>query len=88
MTRPVVSLFEPAAIQRVLASSLTFRISRVCYDSNETRAPIANPSNSAQLGGTQILISPYAYSNVCIRRGTDTHTHRRARPVYISLDCA
>jgi len=31
--------------------SLTFRVRRCCY-SNETRAPIANPSNSAQLEGT------------------------------------
>ena len=36
----------------IQATSLTFRIWRVCYHSNQTRAPIANPPNSAQLGDT------------------------------------
>ena len=41
-----------SAIQRALASLLTFRIRRVWFHSNETRASIANPRNRAQLGGT------------------------------------
>jgi len=52
-------------------------IPALCCHSNETCAPIADPSNSAQLEGT-----PYHSSNlrlgpcssVGIRRGTDSHT--------------
>jgi len=44
--------FSQPYIQPVHSSSLTFRISRICCHSNETRALIANPLlNSAQLGG-------------------------------------
>ena len=55
------SLCEPA-IQRILASSLTFRIRRVCCYSNKTRAPIANPLNTAQLGAPPTI--PLCYIRV------------------------
>jgi len=38
--------------------SLTIRYRRCCH-SNETHAPIANPPNSAQLGGTPTIILSY-----------------------------
>jgi len=49
----------------------------LCCNSNETRAPIANRPNSAQLGGTPYH-SPNLHlgpcSSVGMRRGTDTQT--------------
>jgi len=57
--------------------------------SNETRAPIANPPNTAQLGGTptvlQVTSGSVQYS-LGMRRGTDiqtdTDTHTNARYQY------
>jgi len=49
----------------------------LCCDSNETRTPIANPRNSAQLQGTPPPFSklhPGPCSSVGMRRGTDTQT--------------
>jgi len=54
--------------------ALTFR---VCRHSNETRTPIANPPDNAQLRGTPYHSSklhPYVYSSGGMRRGTDRHT--------------
>ena len=72
--------------------------SALCCHSNETRASIANPSNSAQLGGGTRYTIPPSYirvrpcSSTGMRRGTDTHTdrptdtqtHRRPWPINIS----
>ena len=58
--------------------SLTFRIRRVCCHSNETHAPIANPPNSAQLGGTTYHSSKLHLgkcNSVGMRRGTVIQTH-------------
>jgi len=60
----------------------------LCCRSNETRAPIANPPNSAQLGATSY--SPPTYIRVrapvwAYGHGqTQRHTDRRAWPLYIS----
>jgi len=52
----------------------------LCCHSNETSAPIANPTNSAQLGGTPYH-SPKLHMGPCssvgMRRGTDRHTDAR-----------
>ena len=51
----------------------------VCCHSNETRAPIANPPNSAQLEGTPLLPSklhPGPCSSVGMWRETDRETDR------------
>jgi len=67
-----------SAIQRVQASSLTFRIRRVCCHSNQTHAPIANLPNNNQLGGTphhSPKLHPGPCSSVGMKRGADTHTH-------------
>ena len=51
--------------------------SALCCHSNETRAPISNPPNSAQLEGTRYhspKLHPGPCSNVGMRRGTDRHT--------------
>jgi len=42
--------------------------------SNETRAPIAIPPNSAQLEGTPTIPPSYIRVRAVIRRGTDTQT--------------
>jgi len=51
---------------------------RVCYHSDETRAPIANPPNSAQLEGTPTIHPSYirvrAVVLECDERQTDTQT--------------
>jgi len=56
----------------------------LCCHSNATRAPIANPPNSAQLGGSLYhapKLHPGPCSSVGIRprtdRHTDTQTHRQ-----------
>ena len=66
----------------------------LCCHSNETRAPIVNPPNSAQLGGTRynfLKLHPGPCSSVEMWRGTDRHietdietqTYRRAWLIYI-----
>jgi len=53
--------------------------SALCCHSNETRAPIASPSNSAQLEST-LTIPPKLHLGLCssvgMWRGTDIQTHR------------
>jgi len=52
----------------------------LCYHSNATRAPIANPPNSAQLGGSLSHASklhPGPCSNVGVRPRTDRHADTR-----------
>ena len=79
--RDTVNIGHDAAIKRVQASSLTFRIRRVCYHSNETRAPIANPLSSAQLGGTSYHSQRYSRVRAivweCGEGQTDTQTDGR-----------
>jgi len=63
-----------------------FAFGLCCY-SNEIRAPIANPPNSAQLPGTPYHSSklhpgPCTACSVGVMRGTDRH--RRPWPLYIS----
>jgi len=67
--------------------SLTFCV-RVMLHSNATRAPIANPHNSAQLGGIPYhspKLHPGPCNSVGMRPRTDTHrhAHRRVWPQYI-----
>jgi len=53
----------------------------LCCHSNATRAPIANPPNSAQLGGSlyhTAKLHPGPCSSVGVRPRTDTQTHKRA----------
>ena len=50
--------------------------SALCCHRNETRAPIANPPNSAQLEGTS-TIRVCAVVWECGEGQTDTQTHRR-----------
>ena len=54
-------MYEPA-IERA-KHSLTFRIRRICHHSNETCAPIANLTNSAQLEVPHNI--PLCYIRVC-----------------------
>jgi len=61
--------------------------SALCCHSNETRAPIANPPNSAQLEGIPTIPPNIRVRAVVWERGegqTDTQTHRRSRPINIS----
>ena len=62
-------------------------ISLHCYHSNETRAPIANSANGAQLVGTSYhfpKLHPGPCSSVGMRRGTDRDTDRQIHRV---TDC-
>ena len=63
------------AVQWIQAPLLTFHIKFVCCHSNKTWEPIANLSNSAQLGGTPYH-SPKFHLNLCssvgMWRGTNT----------------
>jgi len=74
-------------IQRVQALADISR-SALCCHSNATGAPMANPPNSAQLGGIPYLSPSYirvrAIVCACGRGQTDRQTHRRAWPQYIS----
>jgi len=56
--------------------------SALCCHSNETRAPIANPPNSAQLEDTPTIPPTYIRVRAVVwavgmRRGTDTQTDTR-----------
>jgi len=71
-------------IERVQALADISR-SALCCHSNETRAPIANPPNSAQLEGTPTIRSSYIRVRVIVwdydegqtDKHTDRQTHRR-----------
>jgi len=55
---------------------------RVCCHSNETRAPIANPPNNAQLRVTAYnspKLHPGSCSSVEMRQGTNRHTDGRGQ---------
>jgi len=71
-------------IERVQALADILR-SALCCHSNETHAPIANPSNNAQLQGTAYH-SPKLHSGPCSSMGMRPRTdrHRRVWPIYIS----
>jgi len=65
----------------------------LCCHTNETRAPMANPPNSAQLGDTPYHSSklhPGPCSNMGMRRGTGTQTdiHTQTRVTNIGLHFA
>jgi len=72
-------------IERVQALAGISRLGYVVI-ANETRALIANPPNSAQLGAPP-TIPPNLHlgpcSSVGMRRGTVRQTHRRPWPIYI-----
>jgi len=70
-----------------------FTFALCCYsNSNETRAPIANLSTSAQLGGNPTILPSYIRIRAVVwaccdghtHTHTDTQTHRRVWPIYIS----
>jgi len=71
-------------IHRVQALADIWR-SALCCHRNETRVPIANPPNSAQLEGTATIPPSYILVRAVVREcgegqtdtQTDTHTHRR-----------
>jgi len=63
----------------------------VLRDSHETHAPIANPSNSAQLGGSPYH-SPKLHPGPCIvwtcgRGQTDRHTDTQTRVIDHNTFC-
>jgi len=60
--------------------------SALCCHSNETRAPIANPPNCAQLEGTPCHSPNYIRVRwvECGNAARDRQTHRRPWPLYIS----
>jgi len=67
--------------------------SALCWHSNKTRAPIANPPNSAQLEGTPYhfpKLHPGPCSSVGMRRGSGTHrqTDTQTRVVNIHFASA
>jgi len=73
-------------------STLWYFAFALCCHSNETRAPISNPPNSVQLGGTPTTLPSYipvravvwAFGRGQNHRQTDRQTHRSAWPIYIS----
>ena len=56
----------------------------LCCHSNKTRAPIANPPNSAQLGSTPTIPPSYIRVHAVVWARGYGQTHRRAWPTYIS----
>jgi len=68
--KPGIGLERVQALADVSCSAL-------CCHSNETRAPIANPPNSAQLRAPVPFLQDTSgfSSSVGMRRGTERHTH-------------
>ena len=81
-------LFYIIATLAIQPSSLTFCIRRVCCHSNKTCAPIANPPNYAQLGGTSYYF-PKLQSDPCnsvgMWQGTDRHTQMAVATIHFRL---
>jgi len=77
-TTPYDSKDKPG-IQREQALADISRSALSCH-SNDTRAPLANPPNSAQLEALPFPnLHPCPCSNVGMRLGTDRHADERAR---------
>jgi len=79
---------EQSGTGRVYKHSLTFRVRRYVVIANETRAPTANPPNSAQLQGSPTIPATYIQVRVvereCVEGQTDTQTHTDGRDHYTS----
>jgi len=75
MLSPRLQYKTKPGIQRVQSLTDISR-SALCCHSNKIRAAIANPPNSAQLGGTLTIpkITSGSVRSVRMRRGTDRHT--------------
>ena len=71
-----ISTVHKSGIQRVQALADISRLALYCH-SSETRAPIANPPNSAQLEGIPTISQSYTRVSVGMGRGTDRHTDGR-----------
>jgi len=74
-------VWHSLGIERVQALADISR-SALCCHCNETRAPIANPPNSAELEAPPIIspnLHPAPCSSVGMRRWTDRHTDGRDR---------
>jgi len=54
----------------------------LCCYSNETREPIANPPNSAQLEGTPYHSPSYIRVREVVWEGGDRHRHTNGRDQY------
>ena len=59
--------------------------SALCCHSNKTRAPIANPSNSAQLVGSPTILPSYIQVCAVLGSGNKAGTDRHRRPWPIGL---
>jgi len=83
-TDPAQPAVRTMSSYRGMDASLELGLALCCH-SNATRAPIANPPNSAQLGGSlyhAAKLHPGPRSSVGVWPRTDTHTqtHRREWP--------
>jgi len=81
--QPSLSLIQPG-IERVQSTRWHFAFALCCH-SKATRAPIANPPNSAQLGGTLYhspKLHPGPRAVVWASRREQTHRHTDARDHY------
>ena len=54
---------------------MTLRIRRVCCHSNQTRAPIANPPSSAQLGAPTTIPPSYIWVRAVVQACLEEQTH-------------
>ena len=87
-------LQDQPGIQQVYRALADISRSALCCHDNETRATIANPLNSAQLGGTPTIPPSYirvrAVVRECGKGQTDRHTDARdqytSRVVYDSRE--
>jgi len=88
----MTSNIAPRTRHRASTSTRWHSAFALCCYSNETRTPIANPPNSARLGGTPYDSPSYIRVRAVVMRECgdgqtdrhpDRHTQRRAWPVYI-----
>jgi len=78
---PVQYMINPG-IERVQALADVSRLALCCH-SNETRAPIANPPSSAQLGGIPTIPPTYIRVHAVVCKCGKGQTHRQLCQLYI-----
>ena len=84
-----ISVFAGETRHRASTSTRWHFAFAICCHSNATHAPITNPPNSAQLGGTPTIPASYIRVHAvvwsCSHGQTDTDTQTRVTNIHLAL---